>query len=225
MSEELIQVERFDKWAQVTMNRPARKNALSIALRDEMSDALDELSRDESVSAVAIRGAGGVFSAGFDLGEFAAAANDAALTTRLWASSDRFHHGLLAFPLPVVAVVEGPALAGGFDLAVCCDLRLASSTAYFAHPEHAFGDIVYGPLRELVGGSVARDLALTGRRIDAAEALTIGLVNRVVDAADIDAGVDQLLASICAAPRHLLRRTKAKIVARAALQLLPTLEL
>ena len=186
MSDDLVEVERFGTWAQVTLNRPARKNALSIALRDEVSTALDLLAADEQIRAVAIRGAGGAFSAGFDLAEFGAAANDPALTDQLWASSDRFHHILLAYPLPLVAVVEGPALAGGFDLAVCCDLRVAASTAYFAHPEHAVGDVVYGPLRELVGGSVARDLALTGRRVDATEALSIGLVNRVVEPSELD---------------------------------------
>ncbi len=80
----------------------------------------------------------------------------------------------------MIAAVNGAALAGGFDLAVLADLRVAAEEAFFAHVEHTFGDVVYRPLRDLVGGSVARDLALTGRRIDAREALALGLVNRVV---------------------------------------------
>ena len=70
----------------------------------------------------------------------------------------------------LVAAVNGPALAGGFDLAVLCDLRIASSSARFGHPERSFGDVVYGPLHDLVRGAVARDLCLTGRTVAASEA-------------------------------------------------------
>ena len=76
---------------------------------------------------------------------------------------------MLRFPLPTVAAVNGPALAGGFDLAVLCDLRVAATTARFAHPERTFGDVVYGPLHDLVGGAVARELCFTGRVVDATD--------------------------------------------------------
>ena len=118
-----------------------------------------------------ITGAGPVFSAGFDLSEFDRAADDDAFGRELWASSDRYHETVLHFPLPTVAAVNGPALAGGFDLAVLCDLRIASSTARFAHPERTFGDVVYGPLHDLVGGAVARELTIGGRELTADEAL------------------------------------------------------
>src|SRR5262245_133739 len=124
-----IRVERAGEAAGlITLDRPAKRNALSIALRDEVSDALAELAADESLKSVVIRGAGDFFSAGFDLKEFAAAASVPALHQRLWASSDRFHHGLLRFPLPLIAAVNGPALAGGFDLALCCDVRIATTS-------------------------------------------------------------------------------------------------
>jgi enoyl-CoA hydratase/carnithine racemase len=84
---------------------------------------------------------------------------------------------------------------------------------------------MYGPLHDLVGGSVARDLALTGRRVDMPEALATGLVNRVAEPADVDGARDQLLSQVCGAPREILLRTKAKIIARAGIQLRPTLEL
>src|SRR5215207_133132 len=105
-----------------------------------MSDALDELAGDEAVKTVVITGAGDVFSAGFDLREF----EQPELADELWASSDRFHSTVLRFPLPLVAAVNGPALAGGFDLAVMCDIRVAAATARFAHPEIRFGDVVFG---------------------------------------------------------------------------------
>jgi enoyl-CoA hydratase/carnithine racemase len=120
--------------ARLTLERADKRNALSIALRDAVSDALDALAADEDTRAVIITGAGTVFSAGFDLREFETAAGDAAFAERLWASSDRYHRAVLHFPLVTIAAVNGPALAGGFDLAVCCDLRVASTTARFAHP-------------------------------------------------------------------------------------------
>lgn len=199
----------------LTLNRPDKKNALSIALRDEVADALDLLAGDPAVKVVAITGAGGVFSAGFDLSEFAL--DDPEHQRRLWASSDRFHHSVLSFPLPTVAGVNGAAIAGGFDLAVLCDLRVASDRATFVHVEHAFGDVVYTPLRELVGGSVARDLVLTGRKVSGAEALDLGLVNRVVPAEALSAELQRVGESIAVAPREMLLRTKAKIVARTAI--------
>ena len=153
MSDLAVVGDNVDGVVTVTLNRPEKKNALSIALRDELSDAFDALASDDAVRVVVITGAGSVFSAGFDLGEFADP--DPEHQRRLWDSSDRFHHTVLRFPLPVVAAVNGPALAGGFDLAVLCDLRVAADTAYFAHVEHTFGDVVYRPLRDLVGGSVA----------------------------------------------------------------------
>jgi enoyl-CoA hydratase len=196
----------------LTLNRPARKNALSIALRDEISDHLAGLADDEAVKVVLVTGEGDVFCSGFDLDEFAA--TDPDVQTRLWPSSDRFHDAVLRFPLPTVAMVNGPALAGGFDLAVLCDVRVAATSAVFAHPEHTFGDVVYAPLHDLVGGAVARDLCFTGRRVEADEALRLGLVTRVVDDDDLHATAVALAVEIARAPRHILLRTKAKALAR-----------
>ena len=198
----------------VTIERPEKKNALSIAVRDEMSDILDRLAGDERVKVVIVTGAGDVFSAGFDLREFERL-EDEAFMAALWASSDRWHRTIIEFPLPTIAAVNGPALAGGFDLAVMCDVRVAADTARFAHPEITFGDVVYGPLHDLVGGAVARDLCFTGREIDAAEALRLGLVSRVVPVGDVLDTAHEMAASITRAPREVLLRTKAKAVRRA----------
>jgi enoyl-CoA hydratase len=195
----------------LTLNRPDKKNALSIVLRDEVSDALDELAGDEAVKTVVITGAGDVFSAGFDLREF----QQPELADRLWASSDRFHSTVLRFPLPIVAAVNGPAIAGGFDLAVMSDLRVAAETARFSHPEIEFGDVVYGPLHDVVGGGVARELCFTGRVVEAAEAIALGLVASVVPAGELAAEVARYTAMIRRAPRDVILRTKAKAVRRA----------
>ncbi|MCU0310877.1 MAG: enoyl-CoA hydratase/isomerase family protein [Acidimicrobiales bacterium] len=196
----------------LTIDRAERRNALSIAVRDEISDALDELAADESVRVLVITGAGSTFCAGFDLGEFEVAAADGEFATRLWASSDRYHRTLASFPLPTVAAVNGPAVAGGFDLAVLCDLRVVSSTARFSHPERTFGEVVYGPLRELVGGAVARDLTLTGRTLDAEEALVLGVATRVAPPDEVYGTALALAARIAEAPRAQLVGHKAKIL-------------
>jgi enoyl-CoA hydratase len=172
------------------------------------------------VKVVLLTGAGDVFSSGFDLDEFAAtdpdefAATDPDVRAALWPSSDRFHDAVPRFPLPMVAGVNGPALAGGFDLAVLCDMRVAARSAIFAHPEHTFGDVVYAPLHDLVGRAVARDLCFTGRKVDADEAVRLGLVSRVVADDELLATAVAVASEIARAPRHVLLRTKAKALAR-----------
>jgi enoyl-CoA hydratase/carnithine racemase len=197
----------------ITLARPRKKNALSIALRDQVSDALDRLAEDPQVSVVVLTGEGDTFSAGFDLAEFASPG--AEHQERLWESSDRFHRTVLHCPLPTLAAVNGPALAGGFDLAVLCDLRIAGHTARFAHPERSFAEVLYSPLHDLVGGARARELALGGRALTAEEALAWGLVSAVVPADQLAAEAARLAATVAEIPRHLLLRTKAKALARA----------
>src|ERR1019366_9753469 len=134
---------------------------------------------------------------------------------RLWRSSDRFHRTVLLFPLPIIAAVQGAALAGGFDLAVMCDIRVATANASFGHPEQRWSDVVFTPLAELVGSGPARDLCLTGRTIDAATALRIGLVSSMVEI-DALAGEARLTAAMVArGPRDALMRTKAEALRRA----------
>jgi enoyl-CoA hydratase/carnithine racemase len=208
----------------VTLQRPERRNALSIALRDEMSDTLDALAADEALRVVVVTGAGAVFSAGFDLDEFGRL-GEAEFAESLWASSDRWHRTVLEFPLPMVAAVNGAAYGGGFDLAVMCDLRIAATGARFAHPEHAFSQVVYAPLHDLVGGAVARDLALTGRVVDAEEAKALGLVTRVVAETELLDDATAVAREIARAPRDVLVRMKEKFARRAGIRFGATLDL
>jgi len=214
MGDELI-LEHLGDHAILTLSRPERRNALSVVLRDAISDALDQLAADTRVKTVVLTGAGTVFSAGFDLKEFDKAAQDEVFMSELWASSDRFHRTVWGFPLPLVAAVNGPAIAGGFDLAVMCDLRLAATTARFSHPERSFGDVVYGPLHDLVGGAVARELTIGGRELSADEALALHLVSGVVEPEALMDGVAELVHRVCVAPREVLMRIKAKALRRA----------
>ena len=214
MSGELT-VERGPAHAVLTLNRPEARNALSVALRDAVSDALDELADDPAIKTVVITGAGSVFSAGFDLKEFDRAAGDEAFNAALWASSDRFHRTVWGCPLPLIAAVNGPAIAGGFDLAVMCDLRLAATTARFSHPERSFGDMVYGPLHDLVGGAIARELTMGGREVAADEALAMHLVSEVVEPEALMMATSETVERVCVAPREVLVRAKAKALRRA----------
>ena len=190
-------IERADDHVVLTLNRAERRNALSVALRDTISDALEDLAEDSGVKVVVITGAGQTFSAGFDLKEFDRAATDEDFMRELWASSDRFHRGVLSFPLPLVAAVNGPAIAGGFDLAVMCDLRVATTSARFSHPERSFGDMIYGPLHDLVGGAVARELTIGGRELTADEAFAVHLVGAVVEPDQLMTQVADLVEHVC----------------------------
>src|SRR5947207_13527683 len=136
---DVLLVERRRDHVILTLNRPEKRNALSVELRDAISDALDALADDEAIKCAVFTGAGPIFCSGFDLTEFTRAAEDEAFGRALWASSDRYHDTVLRFPLPTIASINGAALAGGFDLAILCDLRIASTTARFAHPERTFG--------------------------------------------------------------------------------------
>jgi len=212
MSEHVLVDRPAEGVALVTIDRAAKRNALSVAVRDGISDALDALAADESVKCLVITGAGEVFSAGFDLSEFSV--TEPGFQERLWASSDRYHHRVLTFPVPTIAAVNGPAYAGGFDLATMCDLRVVADTARFARPERAWSDICYLMLHDLLGGAMARELTLTGRTLDAAEALAVGLATRVVPRDALVGEAVALAVEVAAPPRPALVRTKAKVLAR-----------
>jgi enoyl-CoA hydratase/carnithine racemase len=223
VTDELLQISSVgdDGVVVLTLHRPEKKNALSIALRDAISDALDVLAADDRVRALVVTGAGDAFCAGFDLEEF----SRPELAEELWASSDRWHRTVIECPVPIVAAVNGAAYGGGFDLAVMCTLRVIADTARLAHPERTFAQVVYGPLHELVGGAVARDLALTGRRIDAQEADRLGLATRVAPRAEVVDVAIALAREVAETPRDVLLTMMAKIRRRAGIVAGPTLDL
>lgn len=225
MASDLLTSTLQEGVALIRLNRPERKNALSIALRDAVSDFLDEVEPDTSIKCVVMLGSGSAFSAGFDLKEFETAFSDKEFDALLWRSSDRYHKTLLTFPLPIIAGIKGAALGGGFDTAVLADIRIASESAIFGHPEAAFADVVYGPLHDLVGGAVARDLCLTGRQVSAVEALRLHLVSEIVPDTELESRVMEVASYVARAPRDVLMRTKQKIIRRAAIPFDHTLAL
>ncbi|MBI2889736.1 MAG: enoyl-CoA hydratase/isomerase family protein [Nitrospirae bacterium] len=190
----------------VTLNRPDKRNALSIKMRSEISACLDVWKAAESVRLVVFTGEGPVFCAGFDLNEF----RDPTCYPRLYETSARYHRDVWYYSKPTLAAINGPALGGGFDLTTLCDVRICSETAQFGHPEIKFGaPPLFSPLRWIVGSGLARDLCLSGRRIDAAEALRSHLVSEVVPAADLRMRALAVAKSILEAPDQALRMTKA----------------
>lgn len=208
---EFLQLEKEGNIASVTLNRPTKRNALSIALRDEIDACFSELEVDDGVKVVIITGSGTAFCAGFDLSEMKF--DDPEHTQRFTDSSHRYHTRLMRFKKPLIAAVNGPALGGGLDLAVLCDIRIASEAATFGHPEIKFGSLVlFTALSDIIGGGLARELCFTGRTIDATEALRIGLVNEVVAAVRLMEAAKRVAETIAEAPLAGLEATKAMII-------------
>jgi enoyl-CoA hydratase len=211
-----IALETAGRVATITLSRPEVRNAISRAMVDELHAALASLETRDDVHALVVTGAGGkAFASGADIAELRdrrAADARASVNGALFARLERF-------PRPTVAAIRGFALGGGCELALACDFRVAGASARLGQPEVTLGiAAAAGGLRRLpalVGLAHARRLLLSGAVVDAAEALRIGLVDRVVDDASLDAAVADLLAPILAASPEAVRLTKASLVARA----------
>jgi enoyl-CoA hydratase len=203
--------------ATLTLQRPAKKNALSIALREECVTALRALARAPELKVLILTGAGDVFCAGFDLTEFERGWKEPAFSEVLWESADAFFRAVACFPLPTLAAIRGAAYGGGFDLATMCDLRICTEDTSLSHPEATFGRVTYAPLHELVGGARAREYALTGRKISAQEAAAVGLVSRVVPRDALDSAAEELALQVARAPRPNLIAAKSKFIERSSI--------
>ena len=195
----------------LTLNRPASFNALSEGMLGALQDALDAVARDESARAVVIAAAGKAFCAGHDLKEMRAAPS-LAYYEALFARCAQVMLAVQQLPVPVIARVQGIATAAGCQLVAMCDLAVASRDARFA-----VSGVNYGLFCSTPGVALARNLSrkaafemlVTGDFISADEARDKGLVNRVAEAADLDAEVERLVASIVAKPRVAVAMGKA----------------
>ena len=212
MPYELLLLDQAPPLATITLNRPDKRNALSHALRNELTAALKEIEADDAISVAILTGAGSVFCAGFDRSEFTPDP-DTFDDDAKWQSGRLMHEALQSFSKPLIGAINGPALGGGFDIATQCDVRIASDAATFGHPEIKFGaPTLYTILSQIVGGAIARDLCLSGRRIDAAEAHRIGLVSSVVPADRLTEEVTTYARIVAEAPLDALKAVKAGIV-------------
>ena len=188
----------------VTLDRPEKRNALSIELRFALAEALDELADDDRVHCAVLTGAGSAFCAGMDVTQFG---GDRANREQLVESSGRCFEAVARFPKPLVAFVNGAAIAGGFALSLLCDLRVAAPGALMGFPE--IGRHIppsYAAARAALPEALARELCLTGRLLDADEALRRGVVANVGDREAALGVAREIAAAPASATREVKRR-------------------
>lgn len=195
-----------------TLNRADKRNAIDKAMIDALLAALERADLDAGVRVVAVRGAGRDFCAGMDLNELLASADHTLEENRRAALQfAEVFVRMRRLPKPVVAVVQGRALAGGSGLATACDLILAAGSAQFGYPEVQRGfvpAIVMTMLRRTVGEKIAFDLATTGRLLDGTEAAALGLASRVYEDADFEEQAAEVLRVLAEASPSALAFTK-----------------
>jgi enoyl-CoA hydratase len=209
-----IELQTGQPVAVLTLNRPQRLNAINKQMLGELQDALDIVEADGGVRVLVVKGAGGNFSSGFDLKEQMEAQPSGAAQWR--EILDRDFQAVKRFwslQKPTIAAVNGYCLAGGCELALCCDITIAADDATFGEPELKFGaGIVVMILPWLVGPKRAKEILLTGAdRIPAKEALDIGLINRIVPAADVESAAMAMAKHIAVIDPNLVQQTKRAI--------------
>ncbi len=204
---DLLSIERDDDVAVVTLQRPEKRNALSIDLRVELADAFARLSGDDGVGCIVLTGAGSAFCSGMDTDQFG---GDRANRERLVETSTLAFKAVGDCRRPVVAAVNGPALAGGFALALLCDLRVATQTATFGYPELPRGiPPSYAAARAVLPATVAQELCLTGRIVRATEAQRLGIVREVVSGDPLPRALE-LARRVAGLPRRAVLETKRR---------------
>lgn len=211
MSEEIVLLERDGPVAIVTMNRPDALNALSRALRAEVVRVFAELSKDDTVRAAVLTGSGRAFTAGVDLKE----AGQTGFALGADGGEIDLHKGLSEFPWPIIGAINGFTITGGFELALMCDVLLASENAKFADT-HARVGIMPGwglsqKLSRMIGTSRAKELSFTGNFLDAETASDWGLVNRVYKADELVPAAIKMGHDMASCDPTLLRNYKKVI--------------
>jgi len=201
-----LHVEELDDRVVVTLRRPEARNAINAAMIGELHDVCAALEQHPRL--LLITGDGGTFAAGADIGELRERGREQALQ----GINSRLFDRVARLPLPTVAAVDGYALGGGAELAYACDVRLASPAAIFGNPEPGLGILAAAGacwrLRELVGASVAKQVLLAGRRLDADDALRFGLVAEVVPAGELLKRAHAVLDRMARSGALALRLTK-----------------
>jgi enoyl-CoA hydratase/carnithine racemase len=199
-------VEELDDRVVVTLRRPEARNAINAAMVGELHDVCTAL--EQRPRLLLLTGDGGTFAAGADIGELRERGRDQALQ----GINSRLFDRIARLPLPTVAAVDGFALGGGAELAYACDIRLASPAAVFGNPEPGLGILAAAGacwrLRDLVGASVAKQVLLAGRRLDADDAYRLGLVAEIIPADDLVKRAHILLDRMARSGELALRLTK-----------------
>ncbi|MFB6142207.1 MAG: enoyl-CoA hydratase/isomerase family protein [Halorientalis sp.] len=191
---EHVRVETGENVATLTVDRPEKHNAMDVETREQFRAALDDVA-DGDARVLVVRGAGDAFVTGGDIADFAEFDRVDGLEY-LTEHAQGLYNAVADLSIPTIAAVDGHALGGGMELALACDIRLATPDARFGLPELELGIIPAGGgtqrLATVVGAGIARELVLTGRVLDADEAADIGLVNHVHPAAEFDERVTEM---------------------------------
>jgi enoyl-CoA hydratase/carnithine racemase len=209
ISQELL-FEAAGGVVRLTLNRPAKRNALSQALLDQLGAALQRIAADPSVRVVVLAANGAVFSSGHDLNELVGRTE--AEYRAIFEKCSAVMQQIRRLPQPVIARVQGLATAAGCQLAATCDLVVADQEAMFATPGVKIGLFCTTPMTPLVRAVLAKsamEMLLTGKPISAARASELGLVNRVVPAEELDRTVDEFVAAILESSPLVMRIGKA----------------
>lgn len=202
----MLLVETQAGVTRLTLNRPERRNALSEAMLTELGMALDRIADDRESRVVVLAAAGSVFCSGHDLGEMVG--RDGAEYHALFARCSAVMQQLRRLPQPVIARVQGLATAAGCQLVAACDLAVASSDARFATPGVKIGLFCTTPMVPLVRAispKVAMEMLMTGTPISAERAVQVGLINRAVPTAELDAAIKELTDAIVASSSITVR--------------------
>jgi enoyl-CoA hydratase len=206
-----VLIQRDGNVAVVTLNRPSVRNAVDSATGRDLATAFREFDQDESLSVAVLTGAEGTFCAGFDLKEVSKGERRLALEETQGPMGPTW----MLLGKPVLAAVEGYAVAGGFELALWCDLRIAARNAIFGVYNRRFGvpliDMGTTRLPRLIGQSQALDLILTGRGVSGEEALRMGVVNRLVEPGKALESALQLAHSLASLPQRGLRNDRMSV--------------
>jgi enoyl-CoA hydratase/carnithine racemase len=192
-----VLVDERELAARITLNRPEKRNALSLELMEELLAVLHQVGSNPGIRAIVIEGAGPAFSAGHDLSEMIGC--ELEFSQRLFAVCTELMESIHRVPQPVIAKVHGVATAAGCQLVAACDLAVASEEARFATPGVKIGlfcSTPMVPLSRAVGRKRALEMLLTGDPIDASTACDWGLVNRVVPSAELENAVSELVSAI-----------------------------
>ena len=229
MGYQTLIVERAGAIATITLNRPEARNAIDLTMRQELVAALDDVEADEAARVLVLTGAGGHFCAGGDVKSMRAQRSTAAEGRARVELLNRMVQRLVDFPRPTLAMVDGYAVGAGTNLALCCDLVVASERAKFGELFNKIGLVPDGGgtwlLSRLVGLARAKELIFTGEVFDAAEAARIGLVNRVVPVVELERVTRALAEKIAAGPPGVLRLAKHMVNRAATSDLAAALDL
>ncbi|SDV46991.1 enoyl-CoA hydratase/isomerase family protein [Chitinasiproducens palmae] len=205
--EQTLVVERLEGVAEIILDRPAQRNALNAAMCDALRSAAERLRHDESIRCVIVRAHGPVFCAGADLKERKGMSADDVRARRLKAFAA--YDAIERIGKPCIALVEGPAVGSGGEIAMACDFIVATEKTSFRTPEALWGTVgATQRLPRVVGKRLAKDMAYTGRALSADEALRVGLVSRIVPAEDAVDVVRQMARDIAAAPPLAMQLTR-----------------